>query len=278
MISLNLLPDVKKNLISIRRQRNMIMSIGMVTIIVCLVVLAILGVSYGALIGIGSVTRGNIDANAAKIKQAQSSKQLDRYLTVQNQLKQLGSLKQSQPMYSRIFDYMNALNPPAPNQVKISKVDVANESGTGATVTLSGTTGEFRSLEVYRKVLEKAKLKYANTDNESQMLEKLLFTAVEAPNYSSSFSTDGWQISFTIKATFTAEAFSNSITKQTVETPKGSLEDEINKAPTYDPTSTGGGSTGGAASSTSGTPTESTPTTDLSTSGSEANSSTGGGE
>lgn len=239
MISLNLLPDVKKNLISIRRQRNMIMSIGIVTIIVCLVVLAILGACFGALVAIGASTKANIDQKAAQIKQAQSSKQLDRYLTVQNQIKQLDSLKQQQPIYSRIFDYINALKTPAPSDVKISKIDLSNESGSAPEVVLSGTASEFRSLEVYRKIMEGSKLKFADTGGGDAGNEKQLFSQVNDPIYSSSYSTDGWQVSFTIKATFSPEAFSSQVANVTVEVPTGVLANDSDRAPDDKNSSTG---------------------------------------
>ena len=109
------------------------------------------------------------------IKQAQKKKQLDKYITIQNQLKQIGKLKSDQQVYSRLMDYLTQLNPAAPNNVQISSAKIEAPAGSsgdtsssssssasadGITMTIEGKTTNFSALDVYKNTLSKAQLSY----------------------------------------------------------------------------------------------------------------------
>ncbi len=188
MISLNLLPDVKKDLLRVRRERNLVVSISVVVVGASIGVLLLLSGTLGVLIGAKALMENSIKNDEQTIKQAQKKKQLDKYITIQNQLKQIGKLKSDQQVYSRLMDYLTQLNPAAPNNVQISSAKIEAPAGSsgdtsssssssasadGITMTIEGKTTNFSALDVYKNTLSKAQLSYeveeedASSDSES---------------------------------------------------------------------------------------------------------------
>ncbi len=175
MISLNLLPDVKKDLLRVRRERNLVVSISVVVVGASIGVLLLLSGTLGVLVATKALMENGIKNDEQTIKQAQKKKQLDKYITIQNQLKQIGKLKSDQQVYSRLMDYLTQLNPAAPNNVQISSAMIeapAGSSGStsssssssasadGITMTIEGKTTNFSALDVYKNTLSKAQLSY----------------------------------------------------------------------------------------------------------------------
>ena len=175
MISLNLLPDVKKDLLRVRRERNLVVSISVVVVGASIGVLLLLSGTLGVLVGAKALMENSIKNDEQTIKQAQKKKQLDKYITIQNQLKQIGKLKSDQQVYSRLMDYLTQLNPAAPNNVQISSATIEAPAGSsggtsssssssasadGITMTIEGKTTNFSALDVYKNTLSKAQLSY----------------------------------------------------------------------------------------------------------------------
>ncbi len=188
MISLNLLPDVKKDLLRVRRERNLVVSISVIVVGASIGVLLLLSGTLGVLIGAKALMENSIKNDEQTIKQAQKKKQLDKYITIQNQLKQIGKLKSDQQVYSRLMDYLTQLNPAAPNNVQISSAKIEAPAGSsgdtsssssssasadGITMTIEGKTTNFSALDVYKNTLSKAQLSYeveeedASSDSDS---------------------------------------------------------------------------------------------------------------
>ncbi len=175
MLSLNLLPDVKKDLLRVRRERNLVVSISVIVVGASIGVLLLLSGTLGVLIGAKALMENSIKNDEQTIKQAQKKKQLDKYITIQNQLKQIGKLKSDQQVYSRLMDYLTQLNPAAPNNVQISSAKIEAPAGSsgdtsssssssasadGITMTIEGKTTNFSALDVYKNTLSKAQLSY----------------------------------------------------------------------------------------------------------------------
>lgn len=175
MISLNLLPDVKKDLLRVRRERNLVVSISVIVVGASIGVLLLLSGTLGVLVATKALMENSIKNDEQTIKQAQKKKQLDKYITIQNQLKQIGKLKSDQQVYSRLMDYLTQLNPAAPNNVQISSAKIEAPAGSsgdtsssssssasadGITMTIEGKTTNFSALDVYKNTLSKAQLSY----------------------------------------------------------------------------------------------------------------------
>lgn len=109
MIQINLLPDVKAEYVKAQRTKHMVVVISFIVIVSCLVVLAILlSTAYGGQKLQLNNAKTNIDKN---LKTVQSYKDLDKVLTIQNQLKALTPLHVAKPVVSRTFTYLQQITP-----------------------------------------------------------------------------------------------------------------------------------------------------------------------
>lgn len=270
MISLNLLPDIKKDLLKVRRERNLVMMVSIVAVIGSLAVLGLLFLWMGALTGLKMLDENKINSAKAKIETAKTDEQLDKYLTIQNQLAQIDGLKGNQLVHSRLMDFLVQLNPAEPNNVFLRSVRLtADGDGESAdlTIEIEGNTGNFASLDVYKNTLASAKLIYENkpedeaesadsttadssseTDAESsssndssssselttvtEAVSEMLFNEVSVLD--SNLSSDG--VNFSISATFNTTAFSPNITNIKIEVPKETTSDGDRNAPLFNQT------------------------------------------
>lgn len=270
MISLNLLPDVKKDLLKVRRERNLVMMVSIVAVIGSLAVLGLLFLWMGALTGLKMLDENKINDAKAKIETAKEDEQLDKYLTIQNQLAQIDGLKGDQLIHSRLMDFLVQLNPAEPNNVFLRSVRLtADGEGESAdmSVEIEGTTDNFASLDVYKNTLISAKLIYENkpedevestdttTSDESssagaesgdseddssssestavaEATSEMLFNEVSVLD--SNLSSDG--VNFSISAVFNTTAFSPNITNIKIEIPREITSDGDRNAPLFNQT------------------------------------------
>ena len=268
MISINLLPDVKKELLRIRRERNLVITVSIFAVGGSIAALVILGGILGGLNIAKVVTENSINTNKATINSAIEDKQLNEYLTIQNQLSQISDLKGQQLVYSRIMDYLVQLNPASPNNAELTTVDM-DMSGASVTATLEGKVSRFEALNVYKTTLASAELVYeekseegaddetaskssdsdssdgsrsgesdADGNNDSSTIDNTnakrekLFSEVSVIEQGYSNDADGG-VSFTISVVFSENAFSQTIDDDTirVEVPKEVTSDGDRNAP-----------------------------------------------
>ena len=267
MISINLLPDVKKELLRIRRERNLVVSISILAVGGSIAALVVLGGILGGLNIAKVVMESGINKNKATINSAIEDKQLNEYLTIQNQLAQINDLKSQQLVYSRIMDYLVELNPASPNNAELSTVSLEMSDGSVA-ATLEGKTQNFEALNVYKTTLASAELVYeektedddedtsesddssdnsstgdtdsssetgtnddSTTDNTNAKREKL-FSEVQVTEQGYSNDADGG-VTFTMSVVFGENAFSSTIDDDSirVEVPKETTSDGDRNAP-----------------------------------------------
>ena len=258
MISINLLPDVKKDLLRVRRERNLVVSVSVLAVGASVAILVILGGWLGALAIAKNAHESAIDKSESTITKAKEDDELDKYLTIQNQLSQIDGLKDSQNVYSRLMDYLTQLNPAYPNNAALSTVTLDTESG-DIEVTLEGTTQDFATLNVYKNTLINAQLSYetkvesddsddsadsedtsddeSSDDSGKESTEKVeatkedLFSSVSVTDSVLSSRSDDSKVTFTIVVVFNPKAFDPNITNQTIEIPKETTSDGDRNAP-----------------------------------------------
>ena len=247
MISINLLPDIKKNLLRVRRERNLVVTVSIVAVAASVGVLFLLGAMLAGATIIKNGHIGKIDDYESEIEEAKDKDQLNEYLTVQNQLSQIDGLKGEQKVYSRLMDYLVQLNPAAPNNAALTSVSL-EDGDDGIAITLEGTTANYATLNVYKNTLINAILKYEEkTDDESsdeqkddesdtandEKAEKInLFSSVTVR--STNFVDDGSNgnsVRFEITAVFDPKAFDSSIENQSIEIPEEVVSDGDQNAP-----------------------------------------------
>lgn len=267
MISINLLPDVKKDLLRVRRERNLVVTVSVIAVGVSVGILLVLGATLGGMTVAKMATESSIESNEKKIDDAIKNDQLNRYLTIQNQLSQIDGLKDGQQIYSRLMDYLVALNPAAPNNATLQNVTLSSSGASssssssstdGITVTLEGSTADFASLNVYKNTLINARISYeeesdddADTDSSSnqddgegsgrnnvtentEAIKENLFTSVEVTESNLSTDSRGSTVSFVIVAVFNPRAFDSTIDDSSIkiEIPRETTSDGDRNAPT----------------------------------------------
>lgn len=145
MIQFNLLPDVKLEYIKSQRARRLVMTVAVLVtglaVALLLVLLSINGLQKNHL----SALSDDIDKES---KQLQREKQIDRVLTVQNQLESLTDLHEKKPAAARLFNYLNKVTP---NQVGISNVEVVFAD---QTMAITGSADALSSVNKYVDTLK----------------------------------------------------------------------------------------------------------------------------
>lgn len=146
MIQFNLLPDVKLEYIKARRTKQM----------VTLVSFIVTGVSVGLVVllfvGVNVVQRNHLnnlnDDIRVKTEQLKSENDIDKILTVQNQLNSLNGLHDAKPAAERLGPYLAQLTP---NEVSISdlSVDFSNQ-----TMKIDGSTDALKWVNTFIDTLK----------------------------------------------------------------------------------------------------------------------------
>ncbi len=204
MIEINLIPDVKQELIKAERVRAVVIS---TSIFAGIAALAIVGVLAAYVFGVQTV-RSALSDDAIKKGGAQlaSVEDLSKVLTIQNQLSKISELNSQKKIDSRIFDVLLAVIPPAPNNIEVSTlvIDAANSR-----VSLEGQTPTYDTLEVFKKTIEGAVIVYKIDDEEQQTN-----LASEISTSDVSFgedSTGAKVLRFTLSFVYPEELFSPTI-------------------------------------------------------------------
>jgi len=145
MIQLNLLPDVKLQYIAAERSRRMVMSLSILVSAVSIGLLVLL-LLYG-----GLQKKHLHDLNkdiTTESHKLQSQPQIDKILTVQNQLQSLTALHAGKPATDRLFNYLNQITP--------AQVSISNYSTdfTAQTATITGTADALSTVNKYVDTLK----------------------------------------------------------------------------------------------------------------------------
>ncbi len=161
MIEINLVPDVKQELIRAERVRSVVISMTILVGIaaVGIVVLLCLWV-FGVQTARSAISDNTIKKESAKLA---SVEDLESSLTIQNQLSLLPSLHENKQVDSRIFDMITVINPPAPNDITISKLTIDSEQT--RIIIEAQAVGGYPALEVFKKTIAATELRYINDDN-----------------------------------------------------------------------------------------------------------------
>jgi Tfp pilus assembly protein PilN len=203
MIEINLVPDIKQELLRAQRIRTRVIA-GSILIGVVAIAIVTLLVIY--VFTIQAIRSGLADAS---IKQGSDKlvavTDLTKTLTIQNQLTKISALNSSKKIDSRIFDVLNAIIPPAPNAVQISNLGI--DSSTGV-ITIDGqAANSYAAVEVFKKTIEGTTLKYTDENNTSQSVA--LASNISTSNTSYGEDTTGARVlRFTLSFTYVPELFS----------------------------------------------------------------------
>lgn len=213
MIEINLVPDVKQELIKARRLRASVVSMSILAGIVA----AGLVVAMALYVFGGQTLRSSLADNAIKNEQAklQKVKGLAKALTIQQQLSKLTEVSGNRQLNSRVFDVLSVIVPPEPNSVAISRTAVDT---TYKTITIDAQAdGGFATLEVFRKTIEATQLEYKRDDSITKVA---LATDITDSDRSYGEDATGKNVlRFTISFTYPDELFARSVTEARIVGP-----------------------------------------------------------
>ncbi len=146
MIQFNLLPDVKIQYLKARRNKRLVVGGSMLVIAVSLFVLILLaGVIYG-------VQKKNLhDLNndiGTYTRQLKSTPDLNKILTVQNQLGVLTSLHDKKAVATRLSDYLTQVTPSA------ASISQLNVDFTEKTISITGAANSLDIVNTFADTLK----------------------------------------------------------------------------------------------------------------------------
>ena len=164
MIEINLLPNVKRELLKTRAMRNRVISISFLVGGVSIAAVVVLALILGSQIAAEAVQNGVIKDRNDKLMAVED---LNKVVTIQNQLTKINEQHSRKKINSRIFDVVTAVNPVAPNNVSFSDIKVNPES---KTITLEGSAvNGYSALETLKKTILNTKVQTTDGDKSSEV-------------------------------------------------------------------------------------------------------------
>lgn len=145
MIELNLLPELKQTFIKAQRTRRLVISLSILisagVVVLLVILLSVNGLQKKHLSDLSS----DISRQSSTLK---NEPQINKILTVQNQLGSLTALHEAKPEASKLFGYLNQITP--------AEVSIGNFSidFTQQLVTVSGTAPALSSVNKYIDTLK----------------------------------------------------------------------------------------------------------------------------
>lgn len=202
MIQVNLLPDVKRELIRAHRVRTTVTSFSMLACLIAGGVVGLILLWMGVQVGRDYRADSIIKDESSKLSNVSD---INRTLTIQNQLAQLPQLNDEKSVTSRMFDVASAINPDTPNDISIVNmtVDVENKR----MLLECQAKGGYGALEVFKKTILATNL-YKTDDTNGIPLA----TDLSDTDRSLGDGQDGSRVlRFTLSFTYPDELFSNNV-------------------------------------------------------------------
>ncbi len=164
MIEINLVPDVKQELIKARRVRTIVVSTAVVVGLVAVGIVVLLALyHYGAQTLRSKIADDQISSNSSKLAAIDD---LGNTITIQHQLSRLSEIHDQTNVDSRFFDLLAAINPAAPNQVSFSLARIDAET---KTVRLEGQAANgYIAADVLKKTILGTSLSFKEQEGEAR--------------------------------------------------------------------------------------------------------------
>lgn len=210
MIEINLIPDVKQELLKAQRTRSAVISASIFTSFIAMGVVALLLVYiFGVQLARGIFLDDQITTKGAELSKVED---LSKILTIQNQLATISELNDSKNVTSRVFEVMSAITPPESNLVTFSQITVSpdgqgtssssSSSGEGQ-IHLEGQTTGYDSMEVFKKIVDNTMFEYLQGE---EMQTTKLASNISTSDMSYGEDADGKKVlRFTLTFDYAAE-------------------------------------------------------------------------
>ena len=217
MIQINLIPDVKREYLKTRELRNAVISLSIVIGVGVIGLGVVLGLIFSGQLITESIQDGNIKKEGQSLT---SIEDLNKTVTIQQQLERIDSQHSTKAIDSRLFDVLVAINPPAPNEVKISTFKLNPEE---KTISIEGSAANgYIALEVLKKTITNTSVQ---TQVEGEEVKVPLAQDIVSGDTSFGEDTTGQRVlRFSFTFTYPDELFAVSKTPVTIITPVGRVD------------------------------------------------------
>lgn len=214
MIEVNLIPDVKLELLKARRQQRLVISGSILVAIVSVGVVVLLSIyAFGVQTVADTFADNGIKDNSKKLAAVED---LSQTLTLQAQLNKLSEIQSNQHMTSRLFDVLTATIPKGVNEVNMTRLNFDSENNT-IEIEAEAANG-YEAMEVFKKTLAQTKLQYRMDGEVADPINIASDISEGERNYGE--NSKGEQIlRFTLSFTYPDELFDATITDTKVVGP-----------------------------------------------------------
>lgn len=208
MIEVNLIPDVKLELIRAQRQQRMVVSVSIVVAIASIGVVSLLtAYTFGGLALADNIAQQRINDRAKELKAIED---LPQTLTLQAQLSKLQEVHSDKNISSRLFDMLSVVVPKGDNQVTITRLGFKSEENV-IEIEAQAKNG-YEAMEVFKKTLAETTFQY--TEEGQEVKTEKIATAISEGERNYGEDSDGASsLRFTISFTYLEKLFDSSITK-----------------------------------------------------------------
>lgn len=205
MVQFNLLPAVKIEYIKARRQKRLVMLVAAATIGGCLAILAILF----SIVFVGQKLKlSNLDKSIKSVaSDIQNKPDINKILTIQNQLTAIDQLHKDKPETTRLFTYIAQVTP---SKISLQSLSI---DYTASTMTV---TGQAPSLEEVNKFVDTLKFTTISRDGKVNSDDPKAFSQVVL----AAFGRDDKGASFSINMGYDGAIFSSDETALQLTVPK----------------------------------------------------------
>lgn len=206
MIEINLVPDVKQELIKAQRIRSKVIIGSIFVGIISVGAVAALAFFVFTVQTVRStLADSDIKEGNAKLLKVED---LSKTLTIQNQLTKISDLNSNKKITSRSVVMLSAIIPPSPNDIQVSKLNYDSSTNT---VKIDGqAVNSYAALEVFKKTIEGAKVKYKDSDGKDA--EVALASSISTKDVSYGQDSSGQKVlRFTISFVSANEMFSSAL-------------------------------------------------------------------
>ncbi len=165
MIQFNLLPDIKIQYLKAKRQKQLVLFSSFIVIAASLAALAIL---LSIVFGLQKKSIHDLNSDIqTKSSELKSTKDLNKILTVQNQLNSLPALHNAKPVVSRLFSFLQQVTPTT------ASISNFNANYTLHTMQISGSADSLATVTTFADAL-----KLATYHTSTSSTEKNAFSTV----------------------------------------------------------------------------------------------------
>lgn len=202
MIEINLIPDVKLELLRANRQRRTIISMSILIAVGSVGIVALMAFyAFGVQTIAEALADSSIESESKKLTEV---KDLSKTLTIQKQLSTLSKQHDDKILTSRLFDILDTTIPSGDNKVSISRLSLDSENNT-IDLEAEARNG-YEALEVFKKTIQQTQFQYS-IDGEAQEPINIAAAIAEGERRYSEDS-DGRQIlRFSLAFTYPDELF-----------------------------------------------------------------------